>query len=314
MHAFPFGPRSSLRSASGPVRGRQAVGRLVVMAGLAPMLGGCPKDGASAELQRGFEVASQRAAMAEEAMQAFEERVASLEALLRDGGGPGDDVVTDLAATKGAIEEVRFAVDTVGQDFEAYQLDQERRLLWAEQRLASLEQLLGVQPPPPPCVGPPEQCPPATTPTATGGGDTGAGTVASTTPTTSVGGGTTSPAPGDRIALARQRMDAGQQAAARAILESMLQKDPQDARAAEIRYRIGETWFNEGRYRQAARAFRDVTDQHASSQWAPWALLRSGECFEGMGHADDARVFYQSILQSYPASDAAVEAKRRLKK
>jgi len=288
--------------------------RLTAGLALGAMVGGCPKDGASAELQRGFEVASQRAAIAEESVEDFEQRIASLESLLRDGGGPGDEVVTDLAATKGAIEEVRFAVDTVSGDFERYQLDQERRLLWAEQRLAALEQLLGVQPPPPPCVGPPEQCPPVepTAPTPTG--DTAVASTVTTAPPSSTAAGGATEAPSDRIALARQRMDAGQQAAARAILESMLQKDPQHARAAEIRYRVGETWFNEGRYRQAARAFRDVTDQHANSQWAPWALLRSGECFEGMGHTDDARVFYQSILQSYPSSDAAVEAKRRLRR
>lgn len=291
----------------------------LLLGALAPSLAGCPKDGPSAELQRGFEVASQRAALAEEAIEAFESRIESLESLLRDGGGPGEDVVADLAATRGSLEEVRFAVDTVTGDFERYQLDQERRLLWAEQRLASLEQLLGVQPPPPPCVGPPEQCPPADTaapPVSIGATASSDGVTPppySTSNETSSGSAPSAP-PSDRIALARQRMDAGQQAAARAILESLLQSEPRNPRADEIRYRIGETWLNEGRYRQAARAFRDVTDQHANSEWAPWALLRSGECFEGMGHAEDAKVFYQSILQSYPSSDAAGEAKKRLRR
>lgn len=284
------------------------VGSRVVTGIVGLLLVGCPKGGPSAELQSAYEVASLRAAQAEAAVQGLQDRVASLEALLREGGGAASDELAGTVATvRGQVEEVRFDVDRVSQDFSDYQLTQERRLLWAEQRVAALEQLLGVQPPPPPCVGPPEDCPP---PSAVDPSQPAPPTQAPPPP----GPGAVAGGPDDtRIALARERMDAGQQAAARAILEALLQQTPDHPRAAEIHYRIGETWFNEGRYRQAARAFREVTDRYASSPFAPWALLRSGESFEGMGHAEDARVFYQSVLQSYPSSEAAPEAKRRLK-
>ncbi len=277
---------------------------------------GAAHAGGTDDLQRAFEVASQRAALAEEAVMEMEARLASLEALLKDGGATGS-VEADVAATRGAVEEITFKLEGLDKAFADYQLDQERRLLWSEQRLAALEHLLVVQPPPPPCVGPPEQCPKVetATPVAAGGAEGASGGAGQAEdPADPSSGASAFAASNDRIALARERMAAGQQAAARAILEAELQRDETAEDVPELRYRIGEAWLNEGKYRQAARAFRDVTDRHASSEWAPWALLRSGECFEGMGHADDARVFYQSILQSYPSSEAAAQAKKRLRR
>ena len=115
-----------------------------------------------------------------------------------------------------------------------------------------------------------------------------------------------------RLKLAEQRMEEGQQAAARAILEAALAEEPKHPSAAEARYRLAETWFNEGKWRDAAKRFQVVTDEHAKSPWAPWAMLRIGECFDGMGRADAAKTFYEGVVRNFPSSDAARDAKRRL--
>ena len=52
----------------------------------------------------------------------------------------------------------------------------------------------------------------------------------------------------------------------------------------------------------------------SSSTWAPWSMLRQGECFESMGKKDEAKLFWQDVVRKYPKSKAAKEAKGRLGK
>ncbi len=263
--------------------------------------GGCFASKASvAPLQAGFEVASQRAQAAETSVGRMEDRLAALESTLRDlgldraaGRQSVEAFATEIAALRGAVEEVRFATDQLRADFDQVQLDQERRTLHAEARLAQVERLLGVQPPPPPRVD-------------------GVVTAPETAPLPASEG---VPAPGsyeERLALAATRITEGQQAAARAMLEALLREDPDHARATEAQYRLAETWFNEGKWREAARAFQVITDRSAKSTWAPWAMLRIGECFDGMGRASDAKTFYEGVVRNFAGSDAAREATRKL--
>ncbi len=47
---------------------------------------------------------------------------------------------------------------------------------------------------------------------------------------------------------------------------------------------------------------------------APPALLRQGDCFDGMGRKEDATIFYEDVIRRYPKSKAAKTAKSRLGK
>ena len=40
-----------------------------------------------------------------------------------------------------------------------------------------------------------------------------------------------------------------------------------------------------------------------------WWFEMSGECFEEMGQPDNAKIFYQDVINEYPKSKAAKEAK-----
>lgn len=283
---------------------------------LVGLLSGCAAhQGVSGEIQSGFTAASQRAQLAEEAVQELTDRLDALDEALRAGGGADAEalaaVQAEVAALRGSAEEATFAVQQVRADLDQYRIDQERRVLHAEARLAQVEQLLGVAPPPVPDLGVGTPTAPATTPPTTG---------PATPPTTSPDTApppTAPPAtpPADaqtfdgRLSLAEQRMREGQQAAARAILEAAVQAQPNHARVAEAHYRIAETWFNEGAFRDAVRAFRVVTDRYEKSAWAPWAMLRIGESFDGLGRGDAADTFYDAVLRNFPNSDAASEAK-----
>jgi tol-pal system protein YbgF len=266
------------------------------------MAGGGP----TAELQLGYTLAHQRAQLAEAAVEAMEARLAKMEDFLRrqgmddpEGVGSLSDVVAELARVRGRLEELDFLMKGVRADLDQYMVDLERRQLFDESRLAQLEGLLGVRAPAPPRVGG-EQEP--TEPTEPVGEPDAPTEPAVEVPTD----------PAGRLALARVRIDAGQQAAARAILEQALAEAPDDPLAPEIQYRIGETWFNEGKFKQAARSYQMVTDEHARSPWAPWSMYKIGECFAEMGRADAAKTFYEGVVRNYPQSEAAKEAKVRL--
>jgi tol-pal system protein YbgF len=86
---------------------------------------------------------------------------------------------------------------------------------------------------------------------------------------------------------------------------------PKHDRLGEAYYRIAESFQNEQDFKQAAGAFQDVLDKAGTSTWAPWSLLRQGECFEGLGRPSDARIFYCDVLKKYPKSKAAKEAKAK---
>jgi len=97
------------------------------------------------------------------------------------------------------------------------------------------------------------------------------------------------------------------------VLNRILKEHPKTKKKSEILYRLAEASFNKGEFREAARRFQAVLDESSKSQWASWALLRQGECFEEMDQSDNAKLFYQDVISEYPKSKAAKEAKEKLK-
>lgn len=270
-------------------------------------------QGATGALQRGFEVAQQRAALAEAQVAEMAARLDKVEKLLRTQGLDGQSgsatlsgVSGELAQLRGTVEELQFETKGAREDVEQLQSDSLDQRTEVDARLAQLEQLLGVAPPAPGKVG------------SDNGGHSPGGTV--TPPNVPVPPTNPPPAapsaPTDtagRLSLAEQRMTEGMQAAARVILQQALDAASSgDALVPEVQYRLAETWYNEGRFKEAARAFQVVTEKHAKSSWASWSMLRIGECFAGLGRSQDARYFYEGVLSKYPGTDAALEARSKL--
>lgn len=290
------------------------MGRWSVVAwGLFLPLGGCAllRGGATAELQLGFEVAQQRAALAEAQVQGLGDRIERMEQLLKEQGIDSSsgfqslgEVASEVASLRGVSEEQSFAARTLRTDFDAYTVGQERRQLHDELRLSELERVLGVTTPAAPRID----------------GSVADGGAASTpsTPTTPSGDSVTpnDEVPQDlagRLALAELRMEQGMQAAARAVLQLAIEGAPaKDPLLPEAHYRLAETWFNEQRFKDAAKSFQVVQDKFPTSSWAPWATLRIGECFEGLGRKDAADTFYQGVIRNHPNSDAANSARQKL--
>jgi TolA-binding protein len=80
----------------------------------------------------------------------------------------------------------------------------------------------------------------------------------------------------------------------------------------EALYRIAESYQNEAALPEAVAAFQAVIDQFGESTWAPWSMLRQGECFATLGKKSEARLFWEDVIRKYPKSKAAKEAKTLL--
>jgi TolA-binding protein len=259
---------------------------------------------ATAQYANQVTVVSERARAMESALADSQRRVAQLEETVRIQGQNEatrletfEQVNAEINRLRGDIEALRFALDEVKAYLDREAIAGERRMLHAELRIGALEDLLKVKPPAAPTDA-----------------DLGVGGEA---PSTTPAAPATPEAPAsvsEKLKLAKEHLEAGRPAVARALLEVALQDHPGVPEAAEIRYRIGKAWFAEEQYGKAGKAYQAVLDHHAKTEWASWAMFGQGECFEKLGKKDTAKVFFESVVDKYPSSPAAKDAKAKLKK
>jgi TolA-binding protein len=318
---------------------------LVAIAGAAP---GCAwiteNSKIRDEQERQIMVAVEREALLESQLEAAQTRIDSLEETVRLHGQNESDrletieeVNTEIARVRGLLEELQFQVKAQQKYLDESSLDRERRMVHAERRLTQLEKYLHVTPPPPPTNAELGVVVPDVT-NADGSVTHSDGSVTRLDGTTLHPDGsvtafdgtmitpptnpvetppatdtTAPPATADEaIDLAVADMKANVPGAARAVLLKALDDFPGAPETAEIQYRIGETYFNEKDYKKASGAWDVVVKKFTKTEWASWALYRQGECFEALGKKDAAALFYQSVIDDYPKSPAAVDAKKKL--
>ncbi len=308
--------------------------RPVLLVLLALTSSGCAllndNSAATAEYARQVTTANLRVAQLENELAQSQARIEQLEEFVRVQGQSQatrlenlDEVNSEVSRLRGRIEVLEFELTATTERFDAYEVQMERRTLHAERRLRQLEDMLGVQPPPAPTdeelglstdgtAGAGTDSPDGTDPTATGDPDDPDGTGDNGTDPAETPEGAVPDTAAGKLELAATRMEEDKPAVARAILIRALKEHPDADETDEVRYRIAETHFNQKDYRKAALAFKKVIDDHPKSDWAPWSLLRQGECFAGLNQPDNARLFFDGVIQRYPKSEAAKEAKKRL--
>ena len=216
-----------------------------------------------------------------------------------------EQVAESIRALQGSAEELRFELDDLKAAMDAYQKQQEVRQLHDEQRLRQIERSLGLTAPPRPVLDGTEQpgVDDTDAPVTDGGGDTDEVEPPAELPGTAR----------EKLDLAIEHMKAGRQGVARYVLEKGVKEHKRDPLAAEMRYRIAETWFNEGNYAKAASAFQEVLNNHRRSTWVPWAMLRQGESFKELGMKDEALFFLEDLERAHPKSEAANEARELMR-
>jgi tol-pal system protein YbgF len=272
------------------------------------------RTGQSASASYARELASQqvRVRELESSGEGVGRRVAQLEEVTRARGQEDILKMETVDDLRGEVAKMRGEFEVIDHDYRTFEMaalgtqsDVDSRLLYLEQRMGAVERSLGIRPPP---RADAEQVAAAVTKPPSADSTTGTGSAPEPN-------GGEAPAPPltteEFFGLITENLEGGNAAAARAVAKRFLAEHPKDDRAGEAYYRIAESFQNEGDYKLAAGAFQDVLDKAPTSTWAPWSLLRQGECFEGLGRAGDAKIFYCDVMKKYPKSKAAKDAKSK---
>lgn len=284
---------------------------------LTSLLGGCVLDrtgrSASEAWHREMLLQQTRTGNLEAVLANLSDRTGQLEELTRARGQDEimrletlEQVRTEVANLRGEIELLNHDLGKRVTDNQARAADASFRLQWLEDRAAQLEKSLGVKPTPAPVMA---LLSGIEEPPATEEGDTGeeasAGSEEPPEDTVEVTD------PKEMMSLAKEHLAGGRPKVAEAVLKRFIELHPKDSNLPEARYRLAEAAFNAADYQQAVLRFQDVIDKHKSSNWAPWAMLRQGECFEKQGQKENARLFYEDVVRMWPKSPAAKEAREK---
>jgi TolA-binding protein len=214
----------------------------------------------------------------------------------------------EVARIRGDFEVLQHDYGTYEQAGVGFQQDSDYRMSYVESRVGQLEKSLGVKAPAPPTRDPSTGA--ITTPDPAAPTDPAAVGPA-VAPEVDV---PVSATPEELFSLIGKNLEEGNGGVARAIAKRFIQDNPKSDRVAEAYYRIAESWQNEADYKTAAAAFQLVSDKYAQSTWASWSVLRVGECFAALGDKENARLFWSDVVQRFPKSKAAKEAKALLAK
>jgi tol-pal system protein YbgF len=81
---------------------------------------------------------------------------------------------------------------------------------------------------------------------------------------------------------------------------------PDDAQAADARFWLGESLYQQGEYREAANAFLAVYKTAPESAKGPDALLKLGVSLSALGEKNAACATLSEVSRKYPQASAAL--------
>jgi len=84
-------------------------------------------------------------------------------------------------------------------------------------------------------------------------------------------------------------------------------------RRATANYYLGRVNFEKKRYEDAIYYFKESWSIYDKSEFMPILLLQSAISLEKLGKKSEANSFYHSLIDAYPDSDEAQQAKQKLK-
>ncbi len=118
--------------------------------------------------------------------------------------------------------------------------------------------------------------------------------------------------PSDLLSKGQQAMEEKSYDAAIDHLSAYL-KSPKAKALEEAFFLRGEAFYESKQYKKAIVDFSKFPEKFTKSKHTAVALLRIGQSFEALGMKDDAKGFYQELVEKFPKSSEAKTAKKKLK-
>jgi len=121
--------------------------------------------------------------------------------------------------------------------------------------------------------------------------------------------------PADNTGLveqAKKAFNAGDYSNATDLLTQYLQ-NPSGKLAEDAYFLRGESLFRQKIYKKAILDYANFPDKFNKSPLYPKALLKIGLAYEALSMKDEAKAFFQDLIEKFPKSHEAKEAKKHLK-
>jgi TolA-binding protein len=80
----------------------------------------------------------------------------------------------------------------------------------------------------------------------------------------------------------------------------------------EMIYYLAESYFKTGKLRDSALKFNEFVDGGGSGEQLPFAKMRLGDCFRGLGDNATAKLYYEDVVKNHSRAPEAERSKQRL--
>jgi tol-pal system protein YbgF len=118
--------------------------------------------------------------------------------------------------------------------------------------------------------------------------------------------------PSRMLETARSDYFSGSYASAITGFEALLKTFPRTEAAAEAQFMLGETYFTQKRWQDAASAYMLAIQNYPRSGQVPESYYKRGKAQESLGQLDAARASYEQLIKTYPDTSSAGLAKQAL--
>lgn len=225
------------------------------------------------------------------------------------GGGMSSDaqsrlseIEDQLRSLTGRVEELSHRVDQTAQDLQNFKSDVDLRFQDVRQGAAPAP---GAEPAPAPQGGgaPTQLTPPGAAPASA----PAPARQTQAAPTVALPTGT----PQVQYDFAIDLLKRGQFPQARDALKQFLAEHPKDQLAGNAQYWLGETYYVQGQYKDAADSFLKGYTTYAKSPKAPDSLLKLGMTLSQLGQKDAACATFGQLKEQFPQAAPAIVARNK---
>lgn len=209
------------------------------------------------------------------------------------GAGAGDlqlrlnDLEDQLRMLTGRVEDQGHKLDQTKMDLESFKEANDMRLQDIQKGTA-------------------RDVPPAAATTATSTAATAASST-SAAPTVMLPTGT----PQVQYDFAIDLLKRGDFPKARDSFKQFLQQHPKDALAGNAQYWLGETYYVQGQYKDAADSFLKGYTTYSKSSKAPDSLLKLGMTLAALKQKDAACATFGQLKEQFPSASPAIVARNK---
>ncbi|MGM0556370.1 MAG: outer membrane protein assembly factor BamD [Myxococcota bacterium] len=110
----------------------------------------------------------------------------------------------------------------------------------------------------------------------------------------------------------KEKLEAESTRAARKAFEEFLSRFTGHPKAAEVQFLLGETYHREEHWVSAISEYQKILNSRSDSTYVDDATFRIGEGFYELGRCENAKVFFETIVEDYGSSTWASDARTKL--